>query len=305
MNQAEHKVLIVDDEPINIRVLAQSLSKRYHIKTATSGEKALEIAVSDDPPDLILLDILLPNMDGYEVCRRLKHDARSKDIPVIFITGKDSPEDEAKGLELGAVDYILKPFRLPIIMARVKNHLELKKKNDLLEQLVFIDGLTEIPNRRRFDELFETEWLRARRASHPLTVVLLDIDHFKDFNDHYGHAFGDECLRRVAATLSEALQRPSDFIARYGGEEFVAVLPEADLAAAQLIAEKMRAAVEQLAIPHQHSAASPVVTVSLGAATTLPSESKQPDKLLESADKALYRAKAEGRNRAVMTDFDN
>ncbi|RCU51664.1 MULTISPECIES: diguanylate cyclase domain-containing protein [Corallincola] len=294
-------VLIVDDEPINIKLLAQALSPRYRVKTSTSGEKALQIAISDDPPDLILLDVLMPEMDGYEVCRQLKQDARSKNTPVVFITGKNSSEDEARGLELGAVDYITKPFNLPIVMARVKNHIALKKKNDLLEQLVFIDGLTEIPNRRRFDELLEAEWLRARRNSTPIAVLLMDIDSFKLFNDNYGHTEGDDCLRATAAALANALRRPADFVARYGGEEFVAIVPEATEDAAVALAEKMRAAVEALQVPHEYSEVASVVTLSVGVAATVPSLERTPEQLIQTADEALYKAKQAGRNRVVST----
>jgi diguanylate cyclase (GGDEF)-like protein len=298
---AKTTVLVVDDEPINIKLLAQALSPKHRVKTATNGVKALQIAVSDDPPDLILLDVQMPDMDGYDVCRQLKQDARSRNIPVVFITGKNSCEDEALGLELGAVDYITKPFSLPIVLARVKNHVALKKKNDLLEQLVFIDGLTEIPNRRRFDELLEAEWLRARRNSTPIAVLLMDIDCFKPFNDNYGHTEGDDCLRGVASALASTLRRPADFVARYGGEEFVAIVPEATEDAATALAEKMRVAVEELQMPHEFSEVASVVTISVGVAATIPSMERTPEGLVHTADEALYKAKQAGRNRVVST----
>ncbi|GAA5216032.1 diguanylate cyclase [Corallincola platygyrae] len=294
-------VLVVDDEPINIKLLAQALSPKHRVKTATNGEKALQIAISDDPPDLILLDVQMPDLDGYEVCRLLKQDARSKNTPVVFITGKNSSEDEAHGLELGAVDYITKPFSLPIVLARVKNHVALKKKNDLLEQLVFIDGLTEIPNRRRFDELLESEWLRARRNSTPMAILIMDIDCFKLFNDNYGHTEGDDCLRATAAALANTLRRPADFVARYGGEEFVAIVPEATEEAAVSLAEKMRAAVESMGVPHAYSEVADVVTLSIGVAGTIPSMERTPEQLLQAADEALYKAKQAGRNRVFST----
>lgn len=286
-------VLVVDDEPLNIRLLARALSPQYRVKTATSGDKALAIALSDDPPDLILLDILMPEMDGYEVLRQLRADPRSAAIPVIFTTACGGIEDEATGLELGAVDYITKPFSLPILMARVRNHVALKRQSDLLGQLVFIDALTEIPNRRSFDEVLATEWGRCRRHQQPLGLILMDIDHFKGYNDQLGHAQGDHCLRHVAQAVRSVLRRPGDFVARYGGEEFVAVVPEADLRATALLAEQMRAAVEALALPHPDGG---VVTLSAGVAAQLVGGSDEPDALLRTADAALYRAKDAGRN---------
>ncbi len=290
------RVLIVDDEPINIKLLAQALSPKYHVKTAISGEKALKVATSEQPPDLILLDILMPQMDGFEVCRRLKEDPRSKDIPVVFITGKSSARDEERGLDLGAVDYITKPFRLPIVLARVRNHLELKRKNDLLEQMVFIDALTGVANRRRLDEVFESEWLRARRNRRYLSVIILDVDFFKPYNDNYGHMVGDECLKQVAAALMQGLKRPADFVARYGGEEFAVVLPECDQDSAFAVAEQLRLAVEALAIPHQYSGCADHVTVSLGIAGEIPSLNGDVAQLIARADQALYQAKETGRN---------
>lgn len=174
--QNKQTVLVVDDEPLNIKVLSQALSPWYRVKAATNGADALRIASSDDQPDLILLDIAMPDMSGYQVCEQLKSTLGTKDIPVIFITGKNSNEDEARGLELGAVDYITKPFSLPIVMARIRNQLLLKIKTDMLEQLVSIDSLTELANRRRFDEVLEQEWRRCMRNGIPLSVIMIDVD---------------------------------------------------------------------------------------------------------------------------------
>ena len=292
----QQNVLIVDDEPVNIKILGQLLASDCRVRTAVSGKKALEIARSDDRPDLILLDIMMPDMDGYEVCRQLKNDSRSNDIPVIFITAMDAAEEEAKGLELGAVDYIVKPFNLPIVKARVRNQLLLKKRTDLLEQLISIDGLTEVPNRRFFDQNFSQEWRRAIRQKQPISLIMLDVDHFKDFNDHYGHSRGDDCLREVARALSGQLRRSGDFVARYGGEEFAVVLPDTNLDAAQIMAERLRSGVETLSIEHGYSSVSDVMTASVGVATALPRQDSQPSELLELADDLLYQAKHAGRN---------
>ncbi len=297
MNPVRHKILIVDDVSTNIKILGQAMRQEYDISIGINGQKALEIAVSEHPPDLILLDIMMPGMDGYKVCRRLKNDPKTRDIPVIFITTKDEIEDETKGLGLGAVDYIVKPFRLPIVLARVRTHLILKRKTDLLESLVSIDGLTEIPNRRRFDEMLDHEWRRTMRVAAPLSMIMMDIDFFKNFNDNYGHAVGDECLRKVAHTLEYSIKRASDFVARYGGEEFAAILPETTIEAALTIAERIRSNVENLAIPHAFSHVSEHVTLSLGAATLIPTGAMAPNNLIEAADKALYKAKEAGRNR--------
>ena len=189
-------VLIVDDAPANIKILGEVFKGSYKVRIATTGPKGLDIAMSPNPPDLILLDIVMPDMDGYEVCRRLKASKRTQNIPVIFITGKSEEADETMGLELGAVDYITKPFSLPIVKARVKTHMELKRHRDILENLSALDGLTGIPNRRRFDEFFEREWLRALREPALLSMIIIDIDFFKAFNDNYGHQAGDEVLCR-------------------------------------------------------------------------------------------------------------
>ncbi|MBW2303985.1 MAG: PleD family two-component system response regulator [Deltaproteobacteria bacterium] len=303
MLDKKQTILIVDDAPANIKVLGEALRDEYKVRMAVSGSKGLEIATSSNPPDLILLDIVMPDLDGYEVCRRLKAMKSTQNIPIIFITGKTEEEDETKGLELGAVDYITKPFSLPIVKARVRTHMELKRHRDLLENLSTLDGLTGIPNRRRFDEFLEREWSRALREPELLSLVLMDIDFFKAFNDTYGHGAGDDCLRKVAKTLSVQAKRPMDFVARYGGEEFVCVLPGTDLDGAIQVAENMRRKIESLNIPHSRSAVADRVTISLGVATTIPSKRLRPQDLVEGADKALYKVKNGGRNRVEGVDL--
>jgi diguanylate cyclase (GGDEF)-like protein len=292
------KILIVDDVPANIKLLGEALRADHDIFIATSGEKALEIALTQ-LPDLVLLDVMMPEMDGYEVCRRLKEDDRTKGIPVIFITAKDQSEDELRGLELGAVDYVTKPFYLPIAKARVNTQLRLRSKEELLERLANLDGLTEIPNRRSFDEYLDQEWRRAKRNETSLALILMDIDYFKKYNDNYGHGAGDTCLAQVAQALRGALYRAGDMVARYGGEEFVAVLPETNLEAAAAVAEKMRVAVAALSISHLFSEAGDIVSLSLGVADAVPAEGTSPEELLLAVDKNLYRAKESGRNRVV------
>lgn len=290
-------IMIVDDTPTNIRVLAESLRVDYRVRVASSGQAALNLIERQGPPDLILLDIMMPEIDGYEVCRRLKENPTTKNIPVIFVTARDDAIDEERGLKLGAVDYIVKPFHLPIVAARVHNHIKLKMKSDLLESLAMLDALTDIPNRRSFDETLHEEWLRARRAEQPVSIIMADIDHFKRYNDHYGHGAGDICLIKVAAALAYSVERPGDLVARYGGEEFIALLPDTDREGARLVAERFRNEVEALQLPHQFSKASPLVTISVGFATANPHLGDDANRLLEQADRMLYQAKNKGRNR--------
>ncbi len=290
------KLLLVDDAPANLRLLVGGLGEAFDLHVAKSGSEALAI-LEQWSPDLILLDVMMPDMDGHEVCRRLKGDPLRRDIPVIFVTGRDDEADELEGLELGAVDYIAKPFSLPIVRARVNTHLELKRYRDLLKNHAFVDGLIGIPNRRRFDEVLAQAWAMGSRQGSPLSMLLLDVDHFKAFNDHYGHLAGDACLTQVGRALAQGLSRASDLVARYGGEEFGVVLPGTSLEGARAVAETLRRAVESLALPHARSSAADRVTVSLGAATCTPEAGSQPSTLVESADQALYRAKQGGRNR--------
>ncbi|MBE0507391.1 MAG: response regulator [Marinospirillum sp.] len=297
----KRSLLIVDDQPANIKVLASLLKDDYTIQVANKGQKALEIARSSSPPDLILLDILMPEMDGYAVCRELKNQAATSRIPVIFISALDEASDETKGLDLGAVDYISKPFHPDIVKSRIRNHMSLKVKTDLLENMSQVDGLTQVANRRHFDTTLNHEIKRHARIGKPLGLVMLDIDYFKPFNDHYGHGKGDECLISVATALQQVIHRPGDLFARYGGEEFVAILPETDASGVEKIAEAIRAAVEALEFEHEYSQVAGHVTVSLGAiAQTLTDET--PESLLKKADTALYAAKGQGRNRVVMGD---
>ncbi|MEO6423749.1 MAG: diguanylate cyclase [Candidatus Nitrotoga sp.] len=232
-------ILLVDDVPDNLSVLSSILREDYRIQLATSGAKALALAAARSP-DLILLDVMMPEMDGYEVCKRLKANSDTCDIPVVFVTARNQSEDEELGLTLGAIDYIHKPLSPPIIKARVRNLIALKLKTDVLKRLSFMDGLTQVANRRRFDDMLGNELRRAIQQQHELSLLMMDVDYFKLFNDHYGHGLGDQCLTQIAQAIQAEVKRPMDLLARYGGEEFVVLLPETDLEGACIVAESLR-----------------------------------------------------------------
>ena len=294
----KQKILIADDERFNLNILVDILKPDYRVIVAKDGKQALERAKSN-PPDLILLDIMMPEMDGYEACKNLKENEQTKDIPVIFITAMKEEGAEVKGFDLGAADYITKPFQAAIVIARVKTQLKMKWQADMLRQMASIDGLTEISNRQKFEEVFDREWNRAVRNKTPLSVAFMDIDFFKQYNDAYGHGRGDKCLKEVAQALVESTRRPADFVARYGGEEFIAVFPETDMSGAMTIAEVMRRNVELLKIPHAQSLPLDYVTISIGVSSVFPSGGFSDAALVSvvaAADEMLYKAKAAGRN---------
>lgn len=295
--EEKQRILIVDDQPANIAVLTEGLKKDYTILVATTGEQAIIRAINNTPPpDLILLDIEMPGTDGFETLERLQAEESARDIPVIFLTARDGADDEIAGLSQGAVDYITKPYQLPIVRARIENHLKIRRQGRLLEEHAMLDPLTEIANRRRYDQALDAEWRRAIRNGTWLSLALVDIDFFKKFNDNYGHAAGDDCLRRVAHALARAFRRPGDLLARYGGEEFAAIMPNSDLAAAQAVLESARQEVEKLDIPHAHSGVAPMVTISVGVGAVSPQQGAGVEAFFKEVDQALYLAKEEGRN---------
>jgi diguanylate cyclase (GGDEF)-like protein len=291
------RILIVDDTPENIEFIARTLADFYEVQFATSGTMALALA-SQDPPSLILLDVVMPGMDGYQVLKELQKLSQCCDIPVIFITGYDDMENETRGLEAGAVDFISKPANPAVVKARVKTHLTLQAQSDQLRSLVFIDSLTGLANRRRFDECLASEWWHCQRYGWPLTLLFIDIDHFKLYNDHYGHVAGDACLAKVAAAIGGQFGRSHDLVARYGGEEFICLLPECDMVKIRDKANHLCNVVAELRIPHQTSLTAPVVTISIGMATMIPGQDAyDPEALTSLADQNLYLAKSQGRNR--------
>ena len=290
-------VLIVDDMAANIAILSDLLQNSYKIKIAKSGQRALEIAKSKEKPDLILLDIEMPQMSGYDVCNILKSSSETRNIPIIFVTAKNDTMDEEYGLNLGAIDYIKKPFHPAIIKIRVKNHMDLKLKSDKLEELSMIDSLTNIPNRRFFNENFEKKYREILRDKKSLALVMIDVDFFKLYNDNYGHWQGDECLRKVAQTLRKNLKRPTDTVSRYGGEEFVVLLKDIDSDGAKKVVQSLIDAVANLKIEHKYSTVAEFVTISAGLSIKESDEDISKEDFLKTADDELYRAKESGRNK--------
>ena len=290
------KLLIVDDDLGTIRLLNEALRGAGDLFFATRGPDAIRIA-QDKKPDVILLDAEMPGMDGYEVCAALKANPATADATIIFVTAHTDIEHETRALDLGAMDFINKPISPPVVRARVRNHIAMKTMADALRQLATTDGLTGLPNRRMFESALDQEWRRARRGGKPLALLMVDVDHFKNYNDSYGHPAGDACLRIVAQTLRICARRPSDVVARYGGEEFVILLPDTDLRGGIQLGERLCAALREMDIRHETSPVSTVVTASVGVAAATPSADAEADDLVKAADEALYQAKAGGRNR--------
>jgi diguanylate cyclase (GGDEF)-like protein len=332
MEEYTATLLIVDDTPANLKVLAAMLKNSgYKVRSAVDGESALE-AIAAARPDLLLLDVMMPGMNGYEVCSRLKSDPQTLGIPIIFLSALDDALDKVKAFQVGAADYITKPFQIKEVLARVENQLtlerqrseirslmgELKQKNQQLqaeiaerqraeaalsqanlelERLSLLDGLTQLANRRRFDAYLADQWAGHARAGAPLGLILCDIDHFKAYNDSFGHPAGDECLRQVALAVRRTARRAGDLAARYGGEEFALVLPSTSSDGLVAIADELMYHVQALALPHPASGVTALVSVSVGAVSITGGNVEQ---LLERADGALYAAKAAGRNQVVI-----
>lgn len=297
------RLLVVDDQPTNIQVLYRVFADDCQVFMATSGEQALHTA-REEAPDVILLDVMMPDMDGYEVCRQLKQDSATRDIPILFVTAHHEAQEEARGLACGAVDFITKPIHPAVVRARVHTHLTLQRQTEVLKRLVFIDALTHAFNRRYFDERLAEEWGRAQRTGRSLGLILIDVDYFKQFNDVNGHQRGDDALRQVAQALKGTILRPGDVVCRYGGEEFACLLPDTDLDGALQVAQRMKLAVRDLAIGHPASAVAEVLTISAGVAVRTPTSRGDAAALLALADAQLYRAKAEGRARVCHAVLD-
>lgn len=325
------KILIVDDQPANLLVMESLLEGvEAELVKATSGQQALSLVLEHEFA-LILLDVQMPGMDGFETATLLRGRKQTRHLPIIFVTAISKDDEHVfKAYESGAVDYLFKPINPHILrskvdiflqldrqqrlLARKSTELDLKVKellevkaqleeaNVRLNELSLTDALTGLRNRRSFQETIEAEWRRAMRNRHPLTLVLADIDSFKQFNDYYGHLAGDDCLVRIAGVIKSPLMRPSDLAARYGGEEFVILLPDTDLQGGLHLAENIRREVEKMAVEHPESATGRHLTMSFGVSSVVPSPDFVPLDLVCAADKALYMAKETGRNRVVAQD---
>lgn len=291
------KVLIIDDDPASVALARQWLKKDGHgIVTAADGEEGLAMAAREEP-DLILLDVQMPGMNGFQVCEKLKADSRIRHIPVIFLSAADETREKVKGLDLGAVDYVTKPFDRFELPARVRAALRTKRLQDLLTVYSEIDSLTEVYNRRVLMERLEQEWNRTRRYSTTVAFIMCDIDHFKNVNDTHGHPTGDQVLERIATLLRKSV-RSSDMVGRYGGEEFGIIMVNADRASAASAAERYRKKIESMDFHSRRGEFR--VTVSFGVADSRGKDSV--NQLINAADRALYKAKETGRNTVCVED---
>jgi len=294
----ETTILIMDHDRIALDLVLDIFSATATVLTALNSENGIEIAIREQP-DLILLNNLIQEIDGNEVCNQLKSMPETENIPIIILSPDIEIEDELAALSIGAIDFIAKPLKPKILKARVENHLFQKRDRDKLKLMSSIDALTGIPNRRRFDECLNLEWRRALRSKYPLSLLMIDIDHFKSYNDTYGHQKGDECLKVVAQEIGRHLRRPSDLVARYGGEEFSVILPETPSYSALSLATRVWSGIGNLRISHAGLASVGYLTVSIGTSTTIPDSRKEMLALVENADKNLYRSKSTGRNRVT------
>ena len=296
----KEKILIVDDSCVQAAHLESILEADYEVTVAQSAEKGFQLA-SDEDFSLILLDVIMPGMDGFRLLKKLQDDVGTRHIPVILITSLSDIENEQRGLTLGAVDYISKPFHPLIVKARVNTHIKLYQYRKQVESQSLTDQLTGIANRRRYERVSRSKWQEAVRLQVPLSICMIDIDNFKLYNDTFGHPAGDHVIAAVADTASAALHRNTDFLARYGGEEFVAMLLGENAEKAFTHLCKIRQAVEDLHIPHS-AKASQWVTISMGGVTVVPKLQDFFDTYLNIADTMLYDAKRFGRNQVVWMD---
>ena len=309
------KTLVIEDSTSSLKLLCSYIEK-IGISTipAENGATGIDLFLSEHP-DLILLDIILPDLDGYEVARQIRLlEPPGEWTPIIFLSSMNKDKDIEMGIAAGGDDYLLKPISEVVLAAKIRamqriiqmrqSLLVLTRKldsaNQELKRLTSLDGLTGIPNRRHFDEVLAREWRRAMRQGEELSILMCDIDFFKNFNDTFGHQKGDECLRQVANALADSLDRGGDVLARYGGEEFIAVLPGTTLEGASFIAAQMRQSICQLNISHPETPFGKV-TASFGVASAVAMPETDPLKIVGAADTAMYKAKKSGRNRVFRT----
>lgn len=290
-------ILILDDSPATTSTLVRMLASDFRVQRVPDGQHVLDVARRADPiPDLILLDVTSPPRTAFELCRQLKADEMTQAVPVVLITEREDHGDEERGLRLGAAACIARPYRLDVAKARIRQQVRVKVNNDLLERYAQQDSLTGLANRRRFDLALDIEWRRCLRERQPLSLLLLDVDCFKEFNDNYGHRAGDQCLRRIAQELERQVTRPGDLLARHVGEQFAVLLPGTDLAGARNLGEKLRTAITQLNIPHQRRDGLRRITLSAGCTSALPGPDLNRHQMREIADDQLRAAKKAGRD---------
>lgn len=292
------KLLLVDDQPATLEALYQAFVADFQIQIATSGARALAIC-QDSAPDLMLLDATMPDMDGFEVCARLKANPTSSDIPVIFVTGHNDTAQESRALQVGAVDCISRPINPALARARINSHLMLKLQTEAMYKLDFLDGLTGAFNQRYFDQQLSMELARSARNKSPLNLVLIEVDYFRQFNDCYGYQAGDDCLRQIAGTLKAGLRRPADLVARHGGNTFACLLPETDFDNAMALACELELRVRGRGFSHEKSDAATIVTISLGVAGRVGTAAVDTTGLLALANAQLSKAIQAGRGRVA------
>jgi diguanylate cyclase (GGDEF)-like protein len=290
--------LAVDDSYTSLEDLSVHLGDRHEVVEVKSGHDCVQFCRLRTP-DLVLLDVEMPGMNGFDTIRMVKAIPEMQMVPVIFLTSSTDQETESRGFEEGAADFIAKPCNPVVLRARVETHLKVREQYQTIRKLSMLDPLTAIPNRRYFYERLEAEWFRMAREKQPLSFLMMDIDHFKTYNDTYGHSQGDEALKAVATVLRSTLKRAADFVVRMGGEEFGALLPSTDLEGARAVAETLRRNVEDLRVPliegNTHEA--PPISISLGIASVVPDPLVPYDRIIQAADHKLYDAKNKGRNR--------
>lgn len=294
-------VLIVDDEKVNLKLLSDLLQNDAQIILAKNGKQALE-KIKKQQPDLILLDVVMPDMDGFEVLQELKSRTLTKLIPVIFVTGLTDVEFEEKGIALGASDYILKPFHYAVVKARVKLHLQLVRQRKMLEKLALIDPLTELPNRRKFEETLNVEWRLATRTKTCLSIGLLNLDGFKRINEQYGYTLGDEHLARIAVAFVQQLKRAKDFVGRYSGQEFVFLLPATDEAGAHNVISRCLSAIDSLRIEIAPDSGE-YLTASSGGLSIVPEVGDNLADMTSKADGMLHQARQTGSGKVCWKTF--
>ncbi|WP_412971569.1 diguanylate cyclase domain-containing protein [Glaciecola sp. MF2-115] len=304
IDSKKSRLLVVDDDPTQLRFYLHGLSKEYHCQFARSGNEAISFARRIPQPDLIILDVVMPDLGGFEICRLLKTDELTSHIPVIFASGVDDIDSKVQGFALGCVDYITKPVLIPEMKARISTHLKLKRQGYLLESLAYTDPLTQVANRRKYNETLQREWSRSIRYAQPISMLLIDIDFFKQFNDFYGHNVGDDCLIKIAHNLHSLSRRPGDLFARIGGEEFVLILCDCDAMGAEAKARDLIQTVSHLNIANQGAPNHDRVTISVGVATSSPKAEDEPLALFQAADGALFEAKNSGRNKYSRANLE-